>query len=114
MASEIGKRARVRNSKRAARYAGASMEQRDKVEVEERSVRAVRVGNGANCSSIGSVIDTLFATAAIGGAIFAAVAAALAAEPVRVVGGGEEEGPEAKGPDPAASVSERSEKEGGP
>jgi hypothetical protein len=52
----------------------------------EESVRRVRVGHGANCSSIGSVIDTLFATAALGGAIFAAVAAALAPEPVRVVG----------------------------
>jgi hypothetical protein len=50
-------------------------------------VRAVRAGHGANCSSIGSVIDTLFATAAVSGALFAAVAAALAREPVRVVGG---------------------------
>jgi hypothetical protein len=49
-------------------------------------IRAVRAGHGANCSSIGSVIDTLFATAAISGALFAAVAAALEREPVRVVG----------------------------
>jgi hypothetical protein len=49
-------------------------------------VRAVRVGHGANCSSIGSVIDTLFATATVGAAIFAAVAAALANEEVKVVG----------------------------
>jgi hypothetical protein len=54
--------------------------------VQSSSIRAVRVGHGANCSSIGSVIDTLFATAVIGGAIFAAVAAALSREPVRVVG----------------------------
>lgn len=51
-----------------------------------RGIRAVRLGHGANCSSIGSVIDTLFATAAVGTAIFAAVAAALASESVRVVG----------------------------
>ena len=61
----------------------------------ESSIRKVRLGHGANCSSIGSVIDTLFATAAIGGAIFAAVAAAMAAEPVRVVGGSADT-PEAK------------------
>ncbi len=54
--------------------------------VDERSIRRVRVGHGANCSSIGSVIDTLFATAAIGSAVIAAIAAALATEPVRVVG----------------------------
>lgn len=51
------------------------------------SVRAVREGHGANCSSIGSVIDTLFATATVGAAVFAAVVAALAREPVRIVGG---------------------------
>jgi hypothetical protein len=44
----------------------------------------VREGHGANCSSLGSVIDTLFATAAISGAVLAAVAAALAREEVRV------------------------------
>jgi hypothetical protein len=43
----------------------------------------VRLGHGANCSSIGSVVDTLFATAAVGAAVFAAVVAALAKEPVR-------------------------------
>jgi hypothetical protein len=51
-------------------------------------VRVVRLGHGANCSSVGSVIDTLFASAVVGGAIFAAVAAALAREEVRVVPGG--------------------------
>jgi len=52
------------------------------------SIRAVRLGHGANCSSIGSVIDTLFATAAIGGAVLAAIAAAMKSEPVRVAGCG--------------------------
>ncbi len=46
----------------------------------------VREGHGANCSSLGSVIDTLFASAAISGAVLAAVAAALATEDVRVQG----------------------------
>jgi hypothetical protein len=46
----------------------------------------VRVGHGANCSSIGSVVDTLFATAVVGAAVFAAVVAALKSEEVRVTG----------------------------
>lgn len=54
--------------------------------VEARHVRRVRAGHGANCSSVGSVIDTLFATAVVGGALLAAIAAALAREPVQVVG----------------------------
>ena len=49
-------------------------------------MRAVRVGHGANCSSVGSVVDTLFATAVVGGALLAAIAAALSREPIRVVG----------------------------
>lgn len=49
-------------------------------------VRVLRLGHGANCSSVGSVIDTLFATAVVGGALFAAVAAALGNEEVTVVG----------------------------
>ncbi len=49
-------------------------------------VERVRVGHGANCSSVGSVIDTLFATAAVGAAVFAAVVAALRTEEVRVAG----------------------------
>ena len=53
-------------------------------EVADASVRAVRAGHGANCSSIGSVVDILFAAATVGTALFAAVAAALASEPVRV------------------------------
>jgi hypothetical protein len=49
-------------------------------------VERVRVGHGANCSSVGSVIDTLFATAAVGAAVFAAIVAALKSEEVRVAG----------------------------
>ncbi len=55
-------------------------------EVHEGHVRQVRVGHGANCSSIGSVVDTLFATATLGAAVLAAAVAALRTEPVRVVG----------------------------
>lgn len=54
-------------------------------DVTEEHVRQVRLGHGANCSSIGSVIDTLFATATVGAAVFAAVLAALRSEEVRVV-----------------------------
>ncbi|HEY2513264.1 MAG TPA: hypothetical protein VGI39_20490 [Polyangiaceae bacterium] len=52
----------------------------------EAGIQAVREGHGANCSSIGSVIDSLFAGAVIGGALFAALAAALAREEIKVVG----------------------------
>jgi len=57
----------------------------ERAPVAEGQVRQVRLGHGANCSSIGSVVDTLFATATVGAAIMAAVVAALASEPVRVV-----------------------------
>lgn len=40
-------------------------------------VRAVRLGRGANCSSIGSVVDTLFWSAAVSSAVLAAICAAL-------------------------------------
>jgi hypothetical protein len=53
--------------------------------VRAEHVRAVRAGHGANCSSIGSVIDTLFVTALAGGAVFAAIAAAMSEESVRTV-----------------------------
>ncbi len=53
--------------------------------LDAAQVRQVRVGHGANCSSIGSVVDTLFATAAVGAAVFASVIAALQREPVREV-----------------------------
>jgi len=54
----------------------------DKTKEEElrEHVRAVREGHGANCSSIGSVIDTLFVAQVAAGALLAAVAAALASE----------------------------------
>ena len=55
-------------------------------ELGEHNVRVVRTGHGANCSSIGSVIDTLFATAVVGSAVFAAVLAALKSEQPTVVG----------------------------
>lgn len=57
----------------------------EKKKLEEKNVLVVREGHGANCSSIGSVIDTLFATATVGAAVFAAVLAALRTEDVRVV-----------------------------
>jgi hypothetical protein len=49
------------------------------------NVRRVRLGTGANCSSVGSIVDTLFGTTAIGAALFAGIVAALRSEPVRVV-----------------------------
>ncbi len=60
-------------------------EGRERPEPEIEQVLRVREGHGANCSSIGSVIDTLFATATVGAAVFAAVLAALRTEDVRVV-----------------------------
>lgn len=62
-------------------------EQEDESALREENVRAVRIGHGANCSSVGSVIDTLFLGAAVGGAIVAAVFAAMKVEPVTVIGG---------------------------
>jgi hypothetical protein len=71
-------------------------------EIALESVRAVRIGHGANCSSVGSVIDTLFLGAVAGGAIFAAVCAAMKVEPVTVVGRTEDDDaarvPEEDGP----------------
>ena len=55
-------------------------------EVRPEHVRSLRLGHGANCSSVGSVIDTLFLGAAVGGAIFAAVCAAMRDEPVTFIG----------------------------
>ncbi len=54
-------------------------------DLRPENLRAVRLGHGANCSSIGSVVDTLFVSAAVSGAIFAAICAAMKDEPVRVV-----------------------------
>jgi uncharacterized NAD-dependent epimerase/dehydratase family protein len=56
-----------------------------------KNVRAIRLGHGANCSSIGSVIDTLFVAAVVSGAIFAVVLAAMKEEDVKVVGEDEPE-----------------------
>jgi hypothetical protein len=55
-------------------------------------VERVRLGHGANCSSVGSVVDTLFATAVVGAAVFAAIAAALERErdDVKVAGRSED------------------------
>jgi hypothetical protein len=57
----------------------------ERSKITQEQVLQVRLGHGANCSSIGSVVDTLFATATVGAAIFAAVVAALASEPIRIV-----------------------------
>lgn len=59
--------------------------------IDPASIRVLRPGYGANCSSIGSVVDTLFVTALLGGAMFAAVVGALGREPIEVVGGPPEE-----------------------
>ncbi len=48
-------------------------------------VLAVRAGPGANCSSIGSVVDLLFGTAVAAGVLYAAIAAALPDAKVEVV-----------------------------
>ncbi len=71
----------------------------------EAHVRSVRLGHGANCSSIGSVVDTLFATAVLGTAVFAAIAAAMKSEEVRVVGG-ETRGPPPRNEDAKAPAGE--------
>lgn len=46
----------------------------------EDHVKVVREGHGANCSSIGSVIDTLFIAQVAAGALLAVVAASLASK----------------------------------
>ena len=51
-------------------------------ELRVDSVRVVRLGHGANCSSIGSVVDTLFLSAVLGGAVLAA----MKKEPITVIG----------------------------
>jgi hypothetical protein len=63
-----------------------SSEAAERERVLGEHIRSVRLGHGANCSSVGSVVDTLFASAVVTGAIFAAVCAALAREKVTVVG----------------------------
>ncbi len=51
-----------------------------------KHVLVVRMGHGGNCSSVGSVVDTLFLGAAAGGALLAAVCAAMQSEEIHVVG----------------------------
>ena len=71
-------------------------------------VLAVRLGHGANCSSVGSVVDTLFASAVVTGAIFAAICAAMTKEEVTVVGARPGEQPDAsKGTAPGDDERER-------
>jgi hypothetical protein len=74
--------------------------------VREENIRSVRLGHGANCSSVGSVIDTLFLGATLGGVVFAAVCAAMKVEGVTVVGAAAPKG------EPAADAEE--EEKGGP
>jgi hypothetical protein len=54
-------------------------------DVDERpeGVLAVRAGPGANCSSIGSVVDMLFAAGVVAGVAYAAIAVALGDRPTR-------------------------------
>lgn len=61
---------------------------------DPKNVRAVRLGHGGNCSSVGSVIDTLFWSAAVSGAVLAAICAAMKEEEVVVVGEKDEEADE--------------------
>jgi|GEM_PF-964097 len=48
------------------------------------NILAVRLGHSGNCSSVGSVVDTLFVTAAASGAIVAAICAAMATQRNRI------------------------------
>ena len=59
--------------------------------MREENVRVVRLGHGANCSSIGSVVDTLFVAAVVSGALFAVILAAMKEEDVKVVGKDDDE-----------------------
>ena len=62
-----------------------------------KGVLVVRRGPGANCSSIGSVVDILFGAAVVGGAVWAAVMASLADRPIEVVtAAADEKDPDAK------------------
>jgi hypothetical protein len=70
-------------------------------DVREENVRSVRLGHGANCSSVGSVIDTLFLGAALGGVVFAAVCAAMKVEGITVVGARPPPPPPPPGPEEA-------------
>lgn len=61
-----------------------------RIELPE-GVLAVRSGPGANCSSIGSVIDLLFGTAIVAGAVYAAIVASLPDAPKKLEQVGEDE-----------------------
>jgi hypothetical protein len=50
-------------------------------------VLAIRRGPGANCSSIGSVIDMLFGAVVVSGMLYAGVVVALGDRKVQQVGG---------------------------
>jgi hypothetical protein len=60
--------------------------------IEPHEILVVRRGPGANCSSIGSVLDMLFLSAVAGGALLVGVAAALG-EPRVPAGSREPESP---------------------
>jgi hypothetical protein len=72
--------------------------------IRAEHVRALREGHGANCSSVGSVIDTLFVGAVAGGALLAVIAAAIGREPVRVVGARNTASTAGTGEDPPAKA----------
>ena len=55
--------------------------------MSDRGVLVVRALPGGNCSSVGSVIDLLFAAGAVSGMLLVAVTIALSEEDVEVVGG---------------------------
>lgn len=59
--------------------------------IARENVRAIRLGHGANCSSIGSVVDTLFVAAVVSGALFAVILAAMKEENAKVVGQDQDE-----------------------
>jgi hypothetical protein len=67
----------------------------------------VRLGHGANCSSIGAVVDTLFASAVVSTMIFAAVAAAMTREPITIIGKNKPIPPPEKKPKPTDDVAEK-------
>jgi hypothetical protein len=85
-ASIAGRQAAPVNDRNESSESSASTEQSkpDERSVEERHVLALRVGHGANCSSIGSVVDTLFASAVVGAMVFAAAVAAMKSERVTI------------------------------
>lgn len=51
-----------------------------------KGVLAVRRGPGANCSSIGSVVDVLFGAAVFGSVIWAGILASLKDRPMESIG----------------------------